>query len=114
MDKKAQAVTAYGTDVFDKGIVWGPKLTFANRRCAAARPPATDCGNTLHQSSDSKASLLPDTTGSHVDSVDYFEEDNCHPVDVILGCKEGPGMGALIIEEEGETEVCLCGREVCL
>ena len=41
MDKKAQAVTAYGTDVFDKGIVWGPKLTFANRRCAAARPPAT-------------------------------------------------------------------------
>ena len=28
----APAMTIYGTDVFDKGLVWGPKLTFQNRR----------------------------------------------------------------------------------
>jgi hypothetical protein len=30
--KTAPAMTLYGTDVFDKGLIWGPKLTFANRR----------------------------------------------------------------------------------
>ena len=25
-------MTLYGTDVFDKGLIWGPRLTFANRR----------------------------------------------------------------------------------
>jgi hypothetical protein len=39
VNSKAPPVTLYGTDVFDKGIAWGPKLTFANRRCAARRRP---------------------------------------------------------------------------
>ncbi len=30
--KTAPAMTLYGTDVFDKGLIWGPRLTFANRR----------------------------------------------------------------------------------
>ena len=25
-------VKLYGMDVFDKGLIWGPRLTFANRR----------------------------------------------------------------------------------
>ena len=32
VNPKAQEVTVYGTDVFDKGLLWSPKLTFANRR----------------------------------------------------------------------------------
>ena len=30
--KTAPAMTLYGTDVFDKGLLWGPRLTFATRR----------------------------------------------------------------------------------
>jgi hypothetical protein len=40
VNSKAPPVTLYGTDVFDKGIAWGPKLTFANRRFAARRRPS--------------------------------------------------------------------------
>eukprot|EP00291_Cryptomonas_curvata_P009097 CAMPEP_0172190890 /NCGR_PEP_ID=MMETSP1050-20130122/23372_1 /TAXON_ID=233186 /ORGANISM="Cryptomonas curvata, Strain CCAP979/52" /LENGTH=835 /DNA_ID=CAMNT_0012865829 /DNA_START=620 /DNA_END=3127 /DNA_ORIENTATION=- len=32
VDPKAAAVTVYGTDVLDKGQIWSPRLTFANRR----------------------------------------------------------------------------------
>ena len=32
VNPKAPEVTVYGTDVFDKGLLWSPKLTFANRR----------------------------------------------------------------------------------
>ena len=34
VDRKAPAVTVYGTDVLDKGQIWSPRLTFANRRSA--------------------------------------------------------------------------------
>ena len=32
VNPKAKEVTVYGTDVFNKDLLWSPKLTFANRR----------------------------------------------------------------------------------